>query len=176
MKRALYMLAQFSDRDFDWLMAAGKRREIPVEGVLIREGEPTDALYIVLDGMLTVCVERMGSDEIARLSPGEIVGEISFVDARPPTATVKAIERSLVLAIPRSKLSAKLLQDVEFASHFYHAIAVFLSDRLRDTVGRLGYEKGQSEDSESNVNPHIVDNLDLAKARLAWLLNRLRDS
>ncbi len=170
------MLAQFSDRDFDWLMAAGKRREIPAQGVLIREGEPTDAFYIVLDGALMVCVDRMGSDEIARLSPGEIVGEISFVDARPPTATVKAVENTLVWAIPRSKLAAKLLQDVEFASHFYHAIAVFLSDRLRDTVGRLGYDKGGADENESDVNPHIVDNLDLAKARLAWLLNRLRGS
>jgi CRP/FNR family transcriptional regulator, cyclic AMP receptor protein len=177
MKKALYMLSEFSDRDFDWLMNAGKRKTVPAEGILIYEGEPTDAFYLVLQGTLTVSVEAMGGEEIARLSTGEIVGEMSFIDARPPSATVRALEDSMVWAIPRMKLAAKLLQDVEFASHFYHAIAVFLADRLRDTVGRLGYDKEHPpSDDESDVNPQVVGNLDLAKARLNWLLNRLRGS
>lgn len=173
MKKALYMLAEFSDRDFDWLLTAGKRKEISADKILIYQGEPTDALYIVLEGTLAVYVESK-SEEIAQLGVGEIVGEMSFIDARPPSATVKALENSLVWTIPRTKLAAKLLQDVEFACHFYHAIAVFLSDRLRSTVGRLGYDSQSLGDDEKDVNPQIVDNLDLAKARLAWLLNRLR--
>jgi CRP/FNR family transcriptional regulator, cyclic AMP receptor protein len=176
MKKALYMLAAFSDRDFDWLLTAGKRRHVPADGILIHEGEPTDALYIVLDGTLAVCIEAMGGEEIAQLSRGEIVGEMSFIDTRPPSATVKAMENSLVWSIPRTKLAAKLLQDVEFACHFYHSIAVFLSDRLRDTVSRLGYDKDLSSDDEKSINPHVVDNLDLAKVRLDWLLNRLLGS
>lgn len=174
MKKALYMLAQFSDRDFDWLLLAGKRREVPAAGVLIHEGQPTDALYMVLQGTLVVCTEATGCAEIARLHAGEIVGEMSFVDLRPPSATVKAVEDSLVWAIPRMKLTAKLLQDVEFASHFYHAIAAFLSDRLRDTVSRLGYAENQPE--ADDINPQVLDNLDLAKVRLDWLLHRLRES
>lgn len=176
MKKALYMLAAFSDRDFDWLLTAGKRKNVPAKGVLIREGEPTDALYVVLRGTLAVCVEAMGGEEIARLSRGEVVGEMSFIDTRPPSATVKAIEDSVVWSIPRMKLAAKLLQDVEFACHFYHSIAVFLSDRLRDTVSRFGYDKDQLSDDESGVNPQVIDNLDLAKVRLDWLLNRLLGS
>ncbi|WNZ22367.1 cyclic nucleotide-binding domain-containing protein [Leptolyngbya sp. NK1-12] len=177
MKKALYMLSEFSDRDFDWLMHAGKRKNVPAKEILIYEGEPTDAFYLVLQGTLAVSVEAMGGEEIARLGTGEIVGEMSFIDSRPPAATVKAVEDSLVWAIPRMKLAAKLLQDVEFACHFYHAIAVFLADRLRGTVSRLGYDKEHPpNDDESNVNPQVIDNLDLAKARLNWLLNRLRGS
>lgn len=176
MKKALYMLAAFSDRDFDWLLTAGKRMNVLAGGVLIREGEPTDALYVVLRGTLAVCVEAMGGEEIARLSRGEVVGEMSFIDTRPPSATVKALEDSVVWSIPRMKLAAKLLQDVEFGCHFYHSIAVFLSDRLRDTVSRFGYDKDQPSDDESNVNPQVIDNLDLAKVRLDWLLNRLLGS
>lgn len=174
MKKALYMLAEFSDRDFDWLLTAGKRKELSAEKTLIYEGEPTDALYLVLSGTLAVYVDAMGKEEVARLSVGEIIGEMSFIDARPPSATVKALEDSLLWTIPRTKLAAKLLQDVEFACHFYHAIAVFLSDRLRNTVSRLGYDNQALADDETNINPQVIDNLDLAKARLAWLLNRLR--
>ncbi|NJO80606.1 MAG: cyclic nucleotide-binding domain-containing protein [Cyanobacteria bacterium RM1_2_2] len=175
MKKALYMLAEFSDRDFDWLLNAGRRKEVSATSTLIYEGEPTDAFYIVLKGTLSVCIEAMGGEEIARLKMGEIVGEMSFIDTRPPSATVKALENSLVWAIPRTRLSAKLMQDVEFASHFYHAIAVFLSDRLRLTVSRLGFDEefSSDDDDESNINPQIIDNLELARARLNWLLNRL---
>ena len=52
MKKALYMLAEFSDRDFDWLLSAGKRKKVTADSILIKQGEPTDALYLVLAGAL----------------------------------------------------------------------------------------------------------------------------
>lgn len=175
MKKALYMLAEFNDRDFDWLLGAGKKKSVATGGILIHEAEPTDAFYLILTGKFAVCTEALDRTEIARLSAGEIVGEMSFIDTRPPSATVKALEDSLVWVIPRSKLHAKLLQDVEFASHFYHAIAMFLSDRLRSTVSRLGFDKEfpLDDEDEKNINPQTAENLDLAKARLNWILNRL---
>jgi CRP/FNR family transcriptional regulator, cyclic AMP receptor protein len=177
MQKALYILAELSDRDFNWLLTEGKRKEIPNGTVLIHEGEPISALYIVLDGMLAVSVEALGGKEIARLSSGEIVGEMSFVDARPPSATVKAVEDSVVWAIPRAQLAAKLSQDTAFASHFYHAIAIFLSDRLRGTVSRLGDSKAfVSQDSTDSGNPEVLQSLELAKTKLNWLLNTLRDA
>ena len=166
-------------RDFDWLLNAGRRKTVPVESVLIKQGESADALYLVLDGTLLVTANSDGqttSEEIARLGPGEIVGEMSFVDARPPSATVRAAEESSIWVIPRSKLAAKLLQDTEFASHFYQATAVFLSDRLRTTLTQLGYAKAQFSEVGQEVDPQIADNLDLARARLNWLLNQLQDA
>ncbi|GAB4384296.1 MAG: hypothetical protein Kow00121_47580 [Elainellaceae cyanobacterium] len=177
MRKALYILAQFNDRDFEWLLTAGKRLPVSTGSTLIREGEPTDALYVVLDGTLAISVEAFGGEEIAQLGRGEVVGEMSFVDARPPSATVKAIEPSLVWAVPRSQLINKLRQDIEFSAHFYHAIATFLSDRLRDTVSRLGYSQNDPDpDTTDGLNPQVIDNLDLAKARLDWLLNRLKET
>ncbi len=179
MKRALYLLAELSDRDFDWLIRTGKQKEIPAGTVVIQEGEPIDALYIVLEGKLSVSAEAVEGEEIAVLSSGEIVGEMSFVDARPPSATVKAIEPTVLWAIPRNQLRAKLLQDNAFAAHFYQAIAAFLSDRLRGTVSRLGYSRYRqlNEDvtSEFNLNPEISASLEVAKLRLHWLLQRLKN-
>ncbi|WP_416667267.1 cyclic nucleotide-binding domain-containing protein [Egbenema bharatensis] len=176
MKKALYLLAQLSDRDFEWLLREGKRMSVSAGTPLIREGEPTDALYIVLDGRLEVCVEAFGGETIAELGSGEVIGEMSFVDSRRPSATVKAVTDSAVWKIPRLKLNAKLSQDIEFAAHFYHAVAVFLSDRLRDTVSRLGYSKNSNLDEDEDPNPQVISNLELAKARLDWLLNRLKEA
>lgn len=175
MKKALYLLSEFSDRDFDWLLTAGRRKTVSAKDILIRQGEPIDALYVLLAGTLAV---QIGPDhrEIAQLSAGEIVGEMSFIDARPPSATVRALENASIWVIPRTTLSSKLLQDVEFASHFYHSMAVFLSDRLRSTVSQMGYNEADARteaDSEQDINPQVKDKLDLAKARLNWLLVQL---
>jgi CRP/FNR family transcriptional regulator, cyclic AMP receptor protein len=175
MKKALYMLAEFSDRDFDWLLTAGRKKRVASGNFLIREGEPTDALYIVLDGSLAVSVEALGGEVIAHLGSGEVVGEMSFVDSRHPSATVKAAGEALVWSIPRLQLATKLLQDKEFACHFYHAVAVFLSDRLRDTMNRQAYSKSQASGEDSDeISPQIAKNIELAEARLSWLLSRLK--
>lgn len=175
MRKALYLLATISDRDFEWLLSAGKHMDLSAGQTLITEGLRIDALYIVLQGMFSVSVEAMGGQEIARIGSGEILGEISFIDARPPSATVKALEESVVWAIPRSQLNIKLGQDVTFASHFYQAIAAFLSDRLRNTVSRLGSVEvdpnAPDNDTEDAVNPQLSDKLEIAKARLEWLVN-----
>ncbi|NET38928.1 MAG: cyclic nucleotide-binding domain-containing protein [Cyanothece sp. SIO1E1] len=181
MKKALYFLAELSDHDFEWLLTAGRRQVISAGTILIHEGVPTDAFYLLIDGTLSVSVDVLNGKEIARLSSGEVVGEMSFVDARLPSATVKALEDSLVWSIPRTQLAAKLLQDVAFASHFYQAIAVFLSDRLRGTVSRLGYTYGYGQEpqldpapeTDTDLNPEILPSLELAKIRLEWLLGRL---
>ncbi len=169
MKKALYMLAAFSDRDFDWLMTAGRKKSVAAGRTLIREGEPTDALYIVLEGALAVSLEA--GKEVAQLGSGEVVGEMSFVDSRKPSATVKAAIDSLVWVIPRSQLATKLSQDRDFASHFYHAIAVFLSDRLRDTMNSQG-----DRESSNDMSPQVAKNIELAEVRLGWLLSRLKQT
>lgn len=175
MKKALYLLAAISDRDFEWLLQAGKRQGVPKGSVLISEGQPIDALYVVLSGRFVVSVAAPEGDRpIAVLSSGEVLGEISFIDSRPPTATVRAVENAVVWSIPRMQLTAKLSQDVAFSSNFYRALAAFLSDRLRTTVSRLGYG-GDSpnvpdDESPDHHNPQVFDNLELAKARLEWLV------
>jgi CRP-like cAMP-binding protein len=176
MKKALYMLAGFSDRDFDWLLNTGRKNRVMAGHALIREGETTDALHIVLEGTLIVSVAATGNEEIAQLGSGEVVGEMSFVDLRPPSATVRALEDSWVWSVPRSQLNAKLMQDIEFSAHFYQSVAVFLCDRMRDTVGRLGYSKDQLALSETDLNAQTMGNLELAKVRLNWLLRRMKET
>jgi bacteriocin-type transport-associated protein len=160
------------------LLTVGRRETILAGTVLIQEGDPVEAIYIVLEGAFGVTIGAKDEQEIARLLSGEIVGEISFVDSRPPSATVKAVESSLVLSVPRRQLAAKLEQDTAFASRFYQALAVFLADRLRSLTSRLGYGAVASLDEdteyEDELAPNVLDNVSLAGARFDWMLRRLR--
>jgi len=176
MRKALYLLGQLSDTDIEWMIREGARQRIPAGSVLIREGQPIDALYIILDGSVEVSGTGVAGTAI-RLGCGEVVGEMSFIDARPPSATVTAAEGLVVLGIPRKSLAAKLEADPRFAARFYRALAVFLSHRLRDTVGRLCYGKGQplreDVEYEDELDAHTLDNLHLAGSRFDRVRQRL---
>ena len=173
MRKALFLLGILDDTDLDWMIASGVKKDLPAGTVLIREGVPVDSVYMVLDGMLAVRTVRTGDAVIARLQAGEVVGEMSFVDSRPPSASVSATEPSAVLAIPRPALAAKLQEDVYFAARFYRALAVFLSERLRATVGLLDYGRADPP-GDADISPEVLDNVAIAGARFDWLQRRLK--
>src|SRR5438132_6831840 len=141
MRKGLFFLGILNDADLEWLLAIGRQEDIATGTVLIQEGTPIEALFLVLDSAFSVSAAKLGRQEIARLRCGEVVGEISFVDARLPSATVQAVVPSRVFVISRQHLVTKLAHDPHFAARFYHALAVFLADRLRRTTSQLGYGK-----------------------------------
>lgn len=177
MRKVLFILGQLSDGDIEWMLSTGRKERVSTGNVLIREGKAVDCVYIVLDGKLSVTVKVLGDREVARLGSGEIVGEMSFVDARPPSATVTALEDSVIFSIPRQALQNKLDRDTGFAARFYHALAVFLSDRLRSTVSRLGYGEGTGLDEdveyEDELDTTVLDTIHLAGSRFDRMLKRL---
>ncbi|PZU97509.1 MAG: cyclic nucleotide-binding protein [Leptolyngbya sp.] len=176
MKRVVFILGVLEDEDVDWLIDAGQRRELQPGEVLIREGADCDDIFLILNGSLEVSVAAMGDHPIAQLATGEVVGEMSFVDGQPPSATVTALEPGIVLAISCSQLRHKLQQDMWFASRFYRALAILLSSRLRSTVKHLQGEHWRPVASPNDAGlDEMGDMLSMGNIRFDWMLKRLRD-
>ncbi|MEK0179798.1 cyclic nucleotide-binding domain-containing protein [Microcoleus anatoxicus] len=177
MSKVLVILGELSDRDIDWMIANGKRTQIKAGTTLITEGKPLEALYIVLDGTLSVFASSVGNKQIGTIIAGEVLGEMSFVDGRLPSASVLALEECLILSISRRLLTEKLEQDVLFSLRFYRAITKFLSSRLRGTVKRLGEDSNdlvyQQPQDELPIS-QAVENPDLSQSRFQALLQRLK--
>ena len=177
MRKVLYLLGELNDDDVEWLIANGTRQAVPAGAAIIEEGKTAGALYIVLDGTLSATVAALRDEEVERLVCGAIVGEMSFVDGRPPSATVRAHDHAVVLAIPLARLSAKLQQDMGFAARVYKAIAIFLSDRLRGKVQMLsGQQTPQLDEDvidEDELDPVLLDTMYLAGTRFDRMLKRL---
>src|SRR5689334_11934451 len=123
MRKVLLFLRILDDSDLEWMIEVGSRREVAAGDALVQEGQPLDSVFLVIDGALSVRTRALGGSEVARLLSGEVVGEMSFVDSRPPSASVIAAEQSTVLAVPRSLLSERLQEDQSFAARFYRALA-----------------------------------------------------
>jgi CRP/FNR family cyclic AMP-dependent transcriptional regulator len=176
MRKVLFILGQLTDDDVEWLAKTGHRRKVPSGGVLIEEGKALESLYFLLDGHMNVSVRGVGT--VANLSSGEIMGEISLIDSRPPSATVIADGDCVVLDIARDDLNVRLNADPAFAARFYKAVATFLSDRLRGTVRRIGFGAGSAqlsddEELEGELDILVLDNIHLAGARFDRLLKSL---
>jgi CRP-like cAMP-binding protein len=111
------------------------------------------------------------------LNTGEVVGEVSLLDSRPPTATITAISKAVLLAVPRDALMTKLNTDSDFASRFYRSLAVFLAHRLRTTYNRFGFGKTQpldeTEEYEDELSPELLDTVHMARVRFDHALQRL---
>ncbi len=176
MRKVLFLLGQLSDSDVEWLIENGLKRNVPAGEMLIERGGHIDMVFILLHGTLQVSGVQLGDKPILLYS-GEIVGEISLLDSRPPTTNVAAASDCIVLALPRDKIFAKLEEDVPFAARFYHALAVFLAHRMRNTYQRLGYGKDQPMDEEEQyedeLSPEVLDNVHLAGTRFDRVLQRL---
>jgi CRP-like cAMP-binding protein len=166
------MMGILDDFDMEWLITHGNVVQVKKDTVLIREGGEVDCVYILLDGRLSVV--RSGIDgEIARLTAGEILGEISFVDSRAPSASVIALQDAQVLSISREVLKEKLAKDVAFAARFYHAIGAFLADRLRATVSQLGYGRATENAAADDLDDRWIEDVSFAATRFDQLLRRL---
>lgn len=176
MRKALFFLGILNDSDLDWMIAEGKKLEVAGGSHLIQQGTAIDSMFIILNGLFVVSMSSAPEKAIAQLRCGDVVGEISFLDSRPPSASVRAVEKSCVLAISKKRLSDKLQSDPAFGARFYHALGVFLADRLRSTVVLLGYEGRSLADQEyaDELDLDVLDNLSLAGARFDWLQRRLQ--
>jgi CRP-like cAMP-binding protein/predicted acylesterase/phospholipase RssA len=81
-----------------------KQQDLVPGEVLAREGDPGDALFLVLEGSLKVGM-REGSPlhgfDLGRMGPGCVVGELALLTGHPRAATITANELSVVAGLSR---------------------------------------------------------------------------
>jgi CRP-like cAMP-binding protein len=77
--------------------------------VICRQGEPSEDLYFLKSGKLLICtVQGTQVKAIARIEPGEFIGELSFFDGKPRATHIVAIEQSVVTQIPKEDVMKNL--------------------------------------------------------------------
>lgn len=145
------LLSHLSEDDVQWILGTGTEQRLDPDTVLIAEGRDIAALYIVLEGLLGVFVDDSGGRRVALVGPGEIVGEMSLLERRAPTESVRAIEATMVLVLPRAALEAKLGGDPGFSSRFHSGLAKLLSQRLRAANAHLRAQASAAAGEESGA-------------------------
>src|SRR3712207_1407708 len=97
--------------------------------VLFQEGDPADALYLVVSGSLGVSVRDDGGRQrrVSRIFPPETIGEMALISNAPRSATVVALRDSVLLKLTRAAFD-RLIERWPPAMLY---LARLLADRLR---------------------------------------------
>jgi SAM-dependent methyltransferase len=149
----LTLLSELHDSDIEWMLVAGTRGKVPANAVVVSEGAKVENIYIILQGLLSVYLATHGGKVLATIGAGHIFGEMSFLEDRPASATVRTIEDSEILTISQADLAGKLETSPQFAARFYRALAAVVSRRLREMIGTVG----RWMEEEPSVEPAILD-------------------
>lgn len=125
-----------SDDEYQALLQACERKIYKPGETLIQAGQQQTNMYIIVKG--DVKVQRDHGEgfsiEIARHGPGEVLGDMSFIEGQAASASVLAAEEEvLAFVISHDHLHRLSQTNPVFYGHFYQSLADILSRRLRET-------------------------------------------
>jgi CRP-like cAMP-binding protein len=113
-------------------------RRIAEGAYLIRAGELDSSLFAIEDGHLDI----LGLDDgkptvLATVGPGDVLGEVSFIDDSPRAVSVKAGEETSIRVWDKRTLSEALAFEPQLLAKFSVAMSELLVERLRDMSRRV---------------------------------------
>ena len=137
----------FSDHDLAALFPAVQHRTYPRHAFILRAGEKSDALYIIISGRAKIVIDDGEGREVTltTIGPSEFFGEMSLIDEKPRSASVEALEPCEVLYISKQAFMAALKDNYEAAMLMLKSVVARLreADRkiaslaLMDVHGRV---------------------------------------
>jgi CRP-like cAMP-binding protein len=119
----------------DWTLLIDRAKQVHFKKSedLIRQGIPVDLIYLIAIGKVSVTVSGA---RLARLGPGQVCGEMAFLENGLPSATATAEQDVEAYALEWKQLTDLFELFPHLASRFHRSLAVNLSRRLREQNAR----------------------------------------
>lgn len=129
--------------ELDALRQIAQERSYPSGAEIFKEGDSGDGIYIVKDGAveISVAMNQNVRRVFAKISPGEIFGEMAVLEFKPRSATAVAAAQTQVYFIPRDELLLTLERSPVLSLELLREI----SQRLREFNKRYIDETLQAE-------------------------------
>ena len=111
---SLYRVPLFSNLQPQWisvLLSSGRIEEFPAGSVILEQGGPGKAFYVILGGTAWVIIDN---EEVTQIATGDFFGEISIMKKCPCTATIKARSPLRVLSIPKETFN-RVIRETQMA-------------------------------------------------------------
>ena len=135
-----FLPPHWQDGDWKRLFRFTSTRRVKAGEALIRRGEPDRTLYFVLRGNLEVVAhsgDGLSMGPLTRVGAGSVLGEQSFFDGEPRSASVWAVKDCEVAAITPEQYRAFEASHPDLAREFLFALGRILAIRLRRTTAKV---------------------------------------
>ena len=128
--RKVEEFADLPDDQLDWFLSQAEEMQLKAGETYSRQGDPADAMFVVLDGQLQLRGELGGEIFVFTLSPGEITGTLPFSRMKQFTVTGRALTDGRLLKFPSSKFVELVPKMPELAKR----LVGLMSDRIREVT------------------------------------------
>ena len=117
----------------DWVLLLDRAKSVTFKKgeKLIQQGKQTRVVYLLTKGKISITA---GAAKIAQVLPGQVCGEMAFLEDSLASATATAEENVEAFALSWGALSDLFELYPHLASRFYRSLAVNLSRRLREQI------------------------------------------
>lgn len=160
------LMDSMSDEQGRRLLSYGDERQLDRGAVLLERARPVDAIFIVQSGQFGVHATEHRDEPLAVLGAGEVIGEMSFLDREPASASVVATEPSRVLALPQDRLRSFLAEEPVLAAEFARRLGILQVRRLRSTLRRVERSVDEVASVEAELVQRVRRQLDAFKGLL----------
>jgi CRP-like cAMP-binding protein len=130
------LMRELPPDDIARIYEAGDVKTFAAGATLIAEGQINTTLFVVLRGEVEVCLpdsdDRFSPVKLARLGPGSCVGEYSFIDRKPTSASVVSRANTEVFLLSNDALSRVLTGNAGLERTIYRNLLVLMIERLRE--------------------------------------------
>ena len=139
---ALGIVSGLEDEDRRLLSDYGEFLPVQDGTTIIEEGAPQDCLIFLISGLLHVTTVNEGKRALlARIGPGETIGEVNLFDPGTASATVESKEFGQIWKARRSDLEEFLNAYPEAAGRLMMGLLAEMSRRIRNMNNRLANDE-----------------------------------
>src|SRR5260370_39955893 len=122
--------ADLPDDQLAWFISQSQELQIKAGNAYVRQGDPADAMFVVLDGQLEARGEFAGEAFVFSTKPGDVTGVLPFSRMKQFTVTGRAITDGRVLRFPAALFPDLVQKMPELAKR----LVGLMSDRIRETT------------------------------------------
>lgn len=149
----------FNTEEIERLIQLGYQIQFDSQEVICREDEPGNTFYIILEGSVEIYVNTL-QKSLRTQTDGSFFGELSLLLGIPRTATVRALEPTVLFAINQTGFQT-LLQE-------HTGLAEIIANQLSEY-------KAELEQRQASLHSHglLNDETSFAQNPVDWIRDRL---
>ncbi len=133
--KSVPLFSSLTDEQVRVLQPCIQQRSYPRSSFILRAGEETDALYIIVSGRVKILIPDAQGREVilAVMGPNEFFGEMGLLDDQSRSASVETLEACQMLRFPKSAFIACLKDNFDLAMIIIRSLV----KRLRDADRKI---------------------------------------
>src|SRR3954471_14951177 len=124
------VFADLPDDQIAWFLSQSQEIHVPVGETYVRQGDPADWMFVILEGQLQWRGEFGGETVVLTGKPGDVTGVLPFSRMKQFAVTGRAVTDGRLLKFPTSLFSELVQKMPELTKR----LVGLLSDRIRETT------------------------------------------